>query len=218
MKPDMTFKQMRNVENFNVASFPGEGDFDFPIIAPVHDVPKVQQIIGFNEALTCRRPKERAVHFFLDDYQFQRVWKQPTKYVELLKRFEYVFAPDFSLYVDYPIVLQLYSKYRKHWCTAYWQANGIVVVPVINWVFDSSYDWCFDGEPKQSIVAVSSIGIANSERMIRMFRNGYEEMLKRLDPMKVMYFGKNVIGDLLDDRVEFCKTTSHERIRYMHGR
>lgn len=210
-----TFKQTRNVENVNIASFPGEGAYDMPIISPVTELPEVQQVIGFNEALVCRRPVGRAVHFFLDDYQFVRVWKQPTRYVELLKSFDYVFAPDFSLFVDYPVALQMYSQYRKHWCARYWQANGLTVVPVINWAYESSYDWCFDGEPEHSIVAVSSVGVADDERMVSMFRNGYREMLNRLEPLKVMYFGKDVLGDLKDDRVQFCTTSSHERISYL---
>lgn len=37
----------------------------------------VDHLIGFNELLTCKHPESAGVHFFLDDYQFERFWRQP---------------------------------------------------------------------------------------------------------------------------------------------
>ena len=39
----------------------------------------VDHLIGFNELLTCRHPENAGVHFFLDDYQFERFWRQPQQ-------------------------------------------------------------------------------------------------------------------------------------------
>lgn len=35
----------------------------------------VDHLIGFNELLTCKHPENAGVHFFLDDYQFERFWR-----------------------------------------------------------------------------------------------------------------------------------------------
>ncbi len=40
------------------------------------------------------------MHFFLDDYQFERLWNSPREYVELLKQLCH--RSDFSLYMDVP--------------------------------------------------------------------------------------------------------------------
>lgn len=42
----------------------------------------VDHLIGFNELLTCKHPENAGVHFFLDDYQFERFWRQPQRYLQ----------------------------------------------------------------------------------------------------------------------------------------
>lgn len=62
----------------------------------------VDHLIGFNELLTCRHPESAGVHFFLDDYQFERFWRQPQRYLDALAKFPMVLGPTFSLYTDFP--------------------------------------------------------------------------------------------------------------------
>ena len=81
-----------------------------PIINPIQGLPT--RVVGFNYALTSKE-FGKAVHFYLDDYQFERVWRSPERYIEILRKFEYVFTPDFSLYMDMPKVQQIYNIYRS---------------------------------------------------------------------------------------------------------
>ena len=67
--------------------------------------------------------------------------------------------------------------------------HGIKVIPTISWSDKDSFDWCFDGEPKNSIVAVSSVGTQNDKTAKRLFLNGYNEMLKRLEPEMIIFYG-----------------------------
>lgn len=73
-----------------------------PITRPQELPFGVDHLIGFNELLTCKHPENTGVHFFLDDYQFERFWRQPERYVAALARFPLVIGPDFSLYTDFP--------------------------------------------------------------------------------------------------------------------
>ena len=41
----------------------------------------------------------RIVHFFLYDYKFERVWKDPDHDIEKLKRYRAALSPDFSMYI-----------------------------------------------------------------------------------------------------------------------
>lgn len=59
--------------------------------------------------------------FFVDDYQFIRLWNDPDRYMPMLQQFRYVLTPDFSLYTDFPKALQIWNHYRKHWIGAYMQ-------------------------------------------------------------------------------------------------
>ena len=112
--------------------------------------------IPVNYALTAKDKATKGVHFYKDDYQFERFWNNPDKYISLLQQFGAVCSPDFSLYSDMPLAVQLFMHYKKHWLAAYWQAHGIHVIPTLCWCGEQSYDWCFDGEPRNAIVSISS--------------------------------------------------------------
>lgn len=126
------------------------------------------------------------MHHFIDDYQFQREWSRPKLYAEMLARFDYVTSPDFSTYSDFPMALQIWNHYRKHWLGAYFQAHGVRVIPTISWSTPESFKWCFDGEPKGSTVAVSSVGCRGN---LNAFLLGYDTMLDRLAPKLVLFHG-----------------------------
>ena len=91
-------------ENSTRAIFQGAGEYDIPIIEPT----KITEnnFIGFNEVLSSKQ-NNCGVHFFLEDYQFQRLWNTPDRYIEKLQNFNCVLSPDFSLYTDYPTALQI---------------------------------------------------------------------------------------------------------------
>lgn len=179
---------MINFENLDRFRFFGVGKYQIPQIEPVTAYPDVE-FIPVNYAKTEKRPDCKNVHFFVDDYQFVRFWNTPDKYIPLLRQFRSVCAPDFSTYTDMPMAMQIYNHYRKHWLAAYWQLHGITVYPTISWSTPESYDWCFDGEPVSGIVAVSSVGVMKEEESKRLFLQGYEEMMKRLSPPWVIFYG-----------------------------
>lgn len=183
----MPYKETRNYENINKRYFDGIGEYDIPKILP-QDYTECD-FIGFNYATSCKNTENKGVHFFLDDYQFNRVWDNPDKYIGVLSKFSYVLSPDFSLYTDFPKALQIYNHYRKHWLASYWQENGIKVIPTICWSTTDSFEWCFDGEPTRSCVAISSVGAANSKAKKKLFLDGYSEMLNRLEPTQIIFYG-----------------------------
>ena len=129
------------------------------------------------------------VHFFIDDYLFQRAWNDPCRYAHLLSGYQAVMTPDFSMFTDYPVAVQLYNHWRKHLLGAYWQSLGLTVIPSICWSDHDSYAWCFDGEPVGGTVAVSSVGTQKNPLARALFLDGYAEMMRRLQPEKIIFFG-----------------------------
>lgn len=127
------FKRTRNWENLQIATFlDTAGLYDIPKMKPVYSVRDLNWI-GFNYARSCE-PKERAehgLHFYLDDYQFQRLWADPDRYVPMLQDYGAVMSPDFSVYNDFPKAVKIWNVYRNMWLACYWQLNGITVIPTI---------------------------------------------------------------------------------------
>jgi hypothetical protein len=109
-------------------------------------------------------------------------------------------APDFSLYGDMPLALQIWNVYRSR-AFGYWMTSqGYPVIPNVRWTDEESFEFCFDGIPQGSVVAVGTLGCAGkiSDRM--MSSKGFEEMLKRIHPRMVIIYGpffKEII-DIID--------------------
>lgn len=85
----------RNGHNLGLGVFECEGLYDTPKLAPVHFDEKTDWI-SFNCARTDRRRDVHGVHFFVDDYIFERTWHDPRRYALLLSEFKAAMTPDFS--------------------------------------------------------------------------------------------------------------------------
>lgn len=182
------YRQQRNYENIEKCAFKGRGKYDIPPLRPVEYTGC--EFIGFNYAKSTADRSGKGIHFFVDDYQFLRLWNRIDAYTGLLSEFKYVMAPDFSTYTDFPQALQIYNHYRKHWIGAYLQKQGVKVIPTISWSDEASFAWCFDGEPDGGTVAVSCVGTQNNEEAGWLFQRGYEEMIRRLSPQTILFYGQ----------------------------
>ena len=202
-------------ENLEKNFYIFDGKYEIPILNGC-DVFECPQLVGFNYAKSTPDKASKGVHFFVDDYQFMRLWNRPDDYINLLKQFQLVLTPDFSLYTDFPLAMQIYNHYRKHWLGAYWQSNGIKVVPTICWSDEKSFEWCFEGEPHNSVVAVSSVGTQNSKDTKQAFLLGYNEMLKRLQPEKIIFYG-NIPAECKGDIVRIKAFQEKFREAKMNG-
>lgn len=186
----MNYREKRGAYlNCEKRIFSGTGPYDFPVLEPVDIDVSNTEVIGFNYAVGCKNPEDKICHFYIDDYQFERVWNDPDRYIPILKRFKAVLQPDFSIYDDFPVAVNLFNHYRKQWCSAYWQEHGITVIPTISW--DDDYEWCFDGVPRHSLVCISTVGgFGNHQDNKQSWLNGYYKCLEVLQPSEILLFGK----------------------------
>lgn len=184
----MRYSLTRFANNTDEIIFPGVGPYEIPEIMPEKYEP-CEKWIPFSDANRCTVPERAGVHFFIDDYRFERVWQNWKRYGEQLKRFHSVMTPDFSMFTDYPIALQLWNHYRKQFIGAYLQTLGCKVYPTICWSDEKSYAFCFDGVPVGGCVCVSSVGTQKHHESKRLFSMGYSAMLERLQPETVIFYG-----------------------------
>ncbi len=182
--------RLEGLENYGTFQpFSVSGKFEIPAIAPVTEL-KPLEWRCFGEYRTLSINPNTGIHFFTDDYRFNSCWRQPLKYADMFARAGAVMSPDFSMYRDMPLALQLYSHYRKHWLGQFWQTRGAVVIPTISWSDSASWDFCFDGEPRGGIVAVSTVGVKRDKEAFGLFSAGWSEMLDRLSPKRVIVCGE----------------------------
>lgn len=133
------------------------------------------------------------VCFYIDDYKFdgaRGIWHDANHALNILNHFAGVITPDFSTYQDFPEPLKIYSTYRMR-LIGYWLGkNGIPVINNVRWGTEETYRYCFEGIPKNSIVAIGTVGGNPHKYVDRVrFENGLYEMIRTIQPHTIIVYG-----------------------------
>lgn len=160
----------------------------FPELEPLLqlDIPRRGlRILPFNYALS-NKDKDYFVHFYIQDYLFNRIWNNPQRYIDVLKEYKGIVMPDFSLYTDMPEPLQRFNHYRNLWFARMCQMQGITVIPSPNWSTRYSLDWCLEGMPTNSVIMISAVGSIKNPEVFDTFCYCLQCMEKELSPSHVL--------------------------------
>lgn len=162
--------------------------WQMPVIEPVDFIPT--QLIGFKY---CKQAKDfnTGVHFYIDDYQFERIWKNPEQYIDLLKQFECILTPDWSLYMDMSMPIKIYNVYRSRLIGQFYQNQGIKVIPTLSWAEEETFQFCFQGL-HGGTVSVSTMGVHADEDAQKIWRAGMTEAIRQIEPERILVYGGEI--------------------------
>lgn len=186
----------RNIKLFNLDISKSlnytNDNWQMPIIKKCDYIPS--DLIGFNEIYKAKRSNRYncGIHFYLYDYFFERLWGNPDLYLEKLRPFDCVLSPDFSCYTDMPQPQQIYNIYRSRFIGAYYQAKGLTVIPTISWSNHKSFEYCFKGIEKGSVVSISTVGVYRDNYGRLLFERGIKECIKQIEPKTFIIYGNEV--------------------------
>lgn len=166
--------------------FRSAGKYQMPQLNPCNFIP--DHLISFKDMLSIA-DFTAGVHFFTDDYRFERIWRNTDAYLARLSKFQCVFTPDFSLYLDMPLAMQIWNTYRNRLIGQICQDYGMNVIPTVGWAGEESFDFCFDGLPQGGMVAVSTVGVMNDKNAKEIFRVGMGEMIRKVSPDFILIYG-----------------------------
>ena len=179
-----SYKDVFNAFLVTLATY--AGIFEFPVIQPTDRIPN--RLIPFTKAVGCK-DFDQWVHFYEFDYLFERVWRDPRRYLPILKRFNGVILPDFSVYRDMPFVMQLWNIYRSRAIGFWLQANDVRVIVNVRWGDGRTYRVCCDGAPKGCVISVGTVGSIQSVEDRRLFEEGLAVVVERLQPKVIVVYG-----------------------------
>lgn len=163
------------------------GEYEFPQLRKTDYIPK--QVTPFNELLRREERGGLCGHFFIDDYQFERIWNMPDRYLPILQECEGMIAPDFSMYSFMSKSWRIWNCYRNR-VIAYWmQQNGIEVIPAVEWGAKEDLAWCLDGIPRGSVIAVGVYGCRKDLWARQSLLRGFESACRKLEPKAVIAYG-----------------------------
>ena len=216
IKFDDIFKENerhRTNDTYNLGIMDNENVSDFwqmPIIKNDNFIPS--KLIGFNYAKTSKE-KNVGIHFYLDDYQFERLWNKPEEYVDILKQYECILSPDFSLYMDMPMPMKIWNIYRSRLIGQFYQSQGIKVIPTLSWAEEETFEFCFEGIPKGSIVSISTIGVKKNKEALKIWKTGVDELIKRIEPSTILIYGGKLDYDYGDIEVIYYENQVTEKFK-----
>ena len=129
------------------------------------------------------------VMFYEHDVNFERLWHNPKQYLAKLKKFKGIISPDFSLYRNMPLCMQMWNTYRGRAIAVWLQNNGVEIIPNVRFNDERTYEFCFDGIEKFKTVAVGTHGCIKNRIDKDYFKDGLAEMVRRLSPRTIIVYG-----------------------------
>lgn len=136
-----------------------------------------------------------ALHFYIHDFKFTSIITQPYKCLNTLKKYVCVIGPDFSVQPQMPLPEKIKNVYDNKKVTAWWQFNGVNVIPNIVWCNNIDYEICFDGFPKHSVIAINSTGLGHDIRSKHCWIDGYKKAIDILEPSTIIRYGAKQDGE-----------------------
>lgn len=133
------------------------------------------------------------VNWYIDDYKFdgvRGVWHDYNFALKVLRHFAGAITIDYSTNQDFPQAIKIYATYRMR-AFGYWLGQqGIEVINNVRWGTNETFDYCFEGIPKDSIIAIGTVGggprkLADRER----FETGLYKMVEELSPHTILIYG-----------------------------
>lgn len=170
------------------------GQFPIPIIKKVEPFELPTMAFPFSKAMSLSK-KDALVVFYEPDLNFARVLHNPKRYVDPLRRCACVVGPDFSQKIGMNSFICFSNNWWNKVLTAYYQSQGVRMIPNVTWSTPSSYDYAFAGIPKHSVIAINCTGIKGNHAAMYLWRKGYEQVLKILEPILIIRYGDKMPGE-----------------------
>lgn len=168
---------------------PTAGKYNFPQLARVNYLPE-EPVYPFNYLKSTVTKGRYWYHCFTAEKNFHRLYNSFSDYVELLQQTKGIISADFSLFRDYPEEI-LIDKCRANRLVDYaLQRAGIPMIPTAGFAGESSWEWCFDGLPLNSTVAVTTNCLGRDREAHRLFVGGINTMIKKIHPTAIVVCGK----------------------------
>ena len=165
-----------------------DGYIELPVIKTSDKSP--EKVVSFSKAMTKSWTDfDCWVVFYEHDKEFERLWNNPKQYLDKLKKFKGVISPDFSLYRNMPLVMQMWNTYRGRAVACWLQNNGVVIIPNLRYGDERTFSFCFDGIEENKTVAVGTHGCIKRKEDKIFFKVGLARMVQRLSPKTIIVYG-----------------------------
>ena len=174
--------------SFLVENADYDGYFELRVIKTSSQIPN--RVITFSKAMAENRNDFNCwVMFYEHDIKFERLWHNPGQYLNKLKKYNGIISPDFSLYRNMPLCMQIWNTYRGRALAAWLQSSGIEIIPNVRFGDERTYEFCFNGIEKFKTVAVGTHGCIKKKEDKSFFKTGLACLVQKLSPKTIIVYG-----------------------------
>ena len=183
------------------------GNEEYPIIPAdfiSKDIPK--DIMPFDKAINYRGDLSKTyICFYAPDNSFERIRKNPKKYLKFFKRTAGIIGFDYSIHTDMQIIKQKSQINDNLSLTYYYGRNGIPVIPNIRC---GIYDLLPEFEtaiPKGSNIAIGTHGFIKEMREKYEWYCFIDKIIRDIKPANIIVYGtlSSQMFDELRDKSNF---------------
>ena len=163
-----------------------EQQYGFPVLQPVYAEPT--ESVSFREMQKVVDTKGKVVHFYIDDFWFEKLWTNADRYIEQLRCFPCVIMPDFSVFSYMPEPMQHWNRYRSMALGYYLSSKGVRIIPSLG-VLTKDDIWTLCGVPRHSTIAVCTNGRIKKPLERKTFVEGLQTQIQILQPTNLIMVG-----------------------------
>jgi hypothetical protein len=195
----MTFKNFTHNDkdkefNTHIAIFSSDNLYGIPSLLPqqinFYLPPKFKLKVYRQSNKMIINDNEDICHFFTYDYHFNSVFSKCENSLSHVSRYFAVIEPNYSVYANFPMALNVFNVFRTRWVGRFWQSKGLRVIPCPAWGKPETYSFCFSGIPKNQIVAIRTPQYFQNSEHRALFINGYYAMIDAIKPRLIISKGK----------------------------
>lgn len=148
------------------------------------------KIMPFNKAITFQGDLSNTyICFYEKDETFERVRRNPKRYLNFFKRTAGIIGLDFSIYSDMQIIKQKQQMNDNLSLTYFYGNNGIKIIPNLRCGIDELVQEFFEAIPKHNIVAIGTYGFIKTRPQRSEWYCFLETIISTLLPTKILVYG-----------------------------
>lgn len=151
-------------------------------------------------------------HFYFDDARILQYWNKPFETEKKLSNFETSIGIDFSMTNEMTHPQKIYASFLNKLWVAWLQSRGHKVIPNVSFPTDWEKDYWVEGWPKQSIIAVSSVGVIRHGNFVEWLK-AMDRIRTELLPTHILRYGPRIPGE----KSEKCTYFTNDNNRSANG-
>lgn len=173
--------------------YDSNNEFDIPNLL-IEEQPERGLLLPFAPWGADTRAKKgiSTYHFYVEDYRFEAIWKDPT--TVLNSGCEVIIEPNLSLFDTTPIAYGLQQIYKKRWISRFFQECGIKVYADLN-VAKKFYEYNQMGIPN-GYNTFATRGYADRQEYLKMEIQIARNISGKDNPNMLVYGGGERIKEL----------------------